>query len=238
MDQGTEKWLFTSRWLLWLAPAGLRGGLKTGGVPPKPPATIFLCGPQCSGTSDRCSGRCGVIFLRAVAAAVSSSTSLRRLRLGVAAQASGTSLSDVSAIPDVAASRITRRRATAISTFFLHAGVRLRDQRLSHAGVRLRDQRLSHAGERLRDQRLSVHQSSPACHGQTAGITFQLLPCKRWEGCRVWHGMLQCSSTVWQFRWPSEVLASETEPDKAWELASRKECGLVSRRSCSVPKFL
>ena len=28
----------------------------------------------------------------------------------------------------------------------------------------------------LRDQRLSQHQSSPACHGQTAGITFQLSP--------------------------------------------------------------
>ena len=25
---------------------------------------------------------------------------------------------------------------------------------------------------------------------------------KRWEGCRVRHGMLQCSSTVWQFQWP------------------------------------
>ena len=57
-----------------------------------------------------------------------------------------------------------------------HAGVRLRYQRLSHAGVRLRYQRLSHAGERLRDQRLSDHQKSPACHGQTAGITFQLSP--------------------------------------------------------------
>ena len=40
----------------------------------------------------------------------------------------------------------------------------------------LRNQRPSHAGERLRDQRLSRHQSSPACHGQTAGITFQLSP--------------------------------------------------------------
>ena len=28
MDQGTEKWLLTSRWMLWLAPAGLRGGIK------------------------------------------------------------------------------------------------------------------------------------------------------------------------------------------------------------------
>ena len=46
-------------------------------------------------------------FLRAVAAAVSSSTSLRRLRLRVAAQASKTPHCDVSAPPDVEASCIT-----------------------------------------------------------------------------------------------------------------------------------
>ena len=64
------------------AVAGARrtpGRLKTGGVPPKPPATIFLSlWPSVFWDFDRCSGRCGVIFLRAVAAAVSSSTSLRR----------------------------------------------------------------------------------------------------------------------------------------------------------------
>ena len=49
-------------------------------------------------------------------------------------------------------------------------------RRASHADERLRHQRLSHAGVRLRNQRLSDHQSSPACHGQTAGITFQLSP--------------------------------------------------------------
>ena len=123
MDHGTEKWLLTFRWMPWLAPAGLRGGLKLEAYRrSRQPQSFFLCGSRCSGTSDRCSGRCGVIFLRAVVAAVSSSTSLRRLRLGVAAQASGTSLSDVSAIPDVAASRITRRRATAISTLFYMQG--------------------------------------------------------------------------------------------------------------------
>ena len=53
--------------------------------------------------------------------------------------------------------------------FVLHAGERLRNQRHSHAGERLRYQRLSHERERLRDQRLSDNQSSPACHGQTAG---------------------------------------------------------------------
>ena len=62
-----------------------------------------------------------------------------------------------------------RRRAS-------HAEERLRHQRFLHAGERLRHQRLSHAGVRLRYQRLSDHQSTPACHGETAGITFQLSP--------------------------------------------------------------
>ena len=93
-DQGTEKWLLTFRWMLWLAPAGLRGGLKLEAYhQSRQPQSLFLCGPRCSGTSVRCSGRCGVIFLRAVAAAVSSSTSLRRLRLGLAARCRGTSFS-------------------------------------------------------------------------------------------------------------------------------------------------
>ena len=73
------------------AVAGARrtpGQLKTGAHKAASNKSLFLCGPRCSGT---CAGRCGVILLRAVAAAVSSSTSLRRLRLGVAAQASGTS---------------------------------------------------------------------------------------------------------------------------------------------------
>ena len=186
MDQGTEKWLLTFRWMLWLAPAGLRGGLKLEAYHQRrQPQTLFLCGPRCSGSSVLCirghasAGHLVVYFVTAqmvgdrrfrgatilgrrfstssanhpvsvlptgseprdgfsfrvvlglrivvqdVAASFSdalsrqpssSSTSLRRLWLGVAAQASGTSLSDVSAIPDVAASRITRRRATAKST--------------------------------------------------------------------------------------------------------------------------
>ena len=62
MDQGTEKWLLTSRWMLWLAPAGLRGGIKLEAYhQSRQPQPFFLCGPRCSGTSDRCSGRCGVI---------------------------------------------------------------------------------------------------------------------------------------------------------------------------------
>ena len=119
MDQGTEKWLLTSRWMLWLAPAGLWGGLKLEAyLQSCQPQSFFLCAPRCSGTSDRCTGRCGVIFLRAVAAAVSSSTSLRRLRLRVAAQASRTSHCDVSAPPDVEASCITscRGRRASLST--------------------------------------------------------------------------------------------------------------------------
>ena len=75
------------------------GRLKTGGVPPKSPATIFI--------SLSPSVFLGLqIVVQDVAASFSdalsrqpssSSSSLRRLWLGVAAQASGTSLSDVSA---------------------------------------------------------------------------------------------------------------------------------------------
>ena len=206
MDQGTEKWLLTFRWMLWLAPAGLRGGLKLEAYhQSRQPQSFFLCGPRCSGTSDRCSGRCGVIFLRAVAAAVSSSTSLRRLRLGVAAQASGTSLSDVSAIPDVAASRITRRRATAKSTLFTCRGAAAKSTPLPRTGAAARSTPLTRRGAAAISTPLTRRgaaarstplsdQTSPACHGQIAGITFQLLPCKRWEGCRVhtltWHAAM------------------------------------------------
>ena len=48
--------------MLWLAPAGLRGGLKLEAYhQSRQPQSFFLCGPRCSGTSDRCSGRCGVM---------------------------------------------------------------------------------------------------------------------------------------------------------------------------------
>ena len=60
--------------------------------------------------------RCGVVSDALSRQPSSSSTSFRRLWLGVEAQACGTSLSDIPAFPDVAASRITRRRATATST--------------------------------------------------------------------------------------------------------------------------
>ena len=66
--------------------------------------------------------RCGVVSDTLSRQPSSSSTSLRRLRLGVAAQASGASLSHVSSIPNVAASRISRRRATATSTLLTCRG--------------------------------------------------------------------------------------------------------------------
>ena len=70
--------------------------------------------------------RCGVVSDALSRQPSSSSTSLRRLRLGVAAQASGTSLSDISATPDVAASCFTRRRATATSTLLTCRGAAAR----------------------------------------------------------------------------------------------------------------
>ena len=90
-----------------IAVAGARrtpGRLKTGGVPPKPPATNLYF-----------SVALGVLGLRIVVQDVaasfsdalsrqpsSSSSSLRRLWLGVAAQASGTSLSGPAQTPNIA----------------------------------------------------------------------------------------------------------------------------------------
>ena len=77
------------------AVAGARrtpGRLKTGGVPPKPPAAILLSlWPSVFWDFGSLFRTFRGHFLRAVAAAVSSSTSLRRPRLCVAAQASRTS---------------------------------------------------------------------------------------------------------------------------------------------------
>ena len=79
--------------------------------------------------------RCGVVSDALSRQPSSSSKSLRRLRLGVAAQASGTSISDVSAFPDVAASRITRRRATAISTLLTSRGAAATSTPLTRRGA-------------------------------------------------------------------------------------------------------
>ena len=174
--------------MLWLAPAGLRGGLKLEAYhQSRQPQSIFLCGPQCSGTSDRCSGRCGVISHALSRQQELSSVSLRRLRLGVAAQASGTSPSDVSAIPDVAASRI---RATAMSTLFYmqeskceinasHTQGCVCDINASHTqgsgceiNASLSISRRQHVMARPRASRSSSHRD------------------ERCEGCRVLHGLL------------------------------------------------
>ena len=90
------------------AVAGARrtpGRHKTGGVPPKPPATLLLS------LSPLVFWDFGSLHQRrAVAAAVSSSTSRRRPWLRVAAQAAEHPIPDVPAAPDVEASRITSCR--------------------------------------------------------------------------------------------------------------------------------
>ena len=91
-DLGTERCLLTSRWMLWLAPAGLRGGLKLEAYhQSRQPQFFFLCGPRCFWDLGSWFRTFRGQFSRAVAAAVSSSTSPRRPRLCVAAQASRTS---------------------------------------------------------------------------------------------------------------------------------------------------
>ena len=82
-----------------------------------------------------CQRRCGVVSDALSRQPSSSSTSLRRLWLGVAAQACGTSLSDISAFPDVAASRITRRRATATSTLLTRRGASATSTPLTRRGA-------------------------------------------------------------------------------------------------------
>ena len=82
--------------------------------------------------------RCGVVSDALSRQPSSSSTSLRRLRLGVAAQASGTSLSDISATPDVAASCFTLRRATATSTLLACKGAAARSTPLTRRGAAAR----------------------------------------------------------------------------------------------------
>ena len=78
MDQGTERWLLTFRWMLWLAPAGLRGGLKLEAYhQSRQPQSFSLCGPRCFWDFGSWFRTFRGHFSRAVAAAVSSSTSLR-----------------------------------------------------------------------------------------------------------------------------------------------------------------
>ena len=79
--------------------------------------------------------RCGVIPYALSRQPYFTSSSLRRPRLGVTAQASGTSLSDISATPDVAASRISRRRATATSTLLTCRGAAATSTPLTRRGA-------------------------------------------------------------------------------------------------------
>ena len=115
-DLGTERCLLTSRWMLLLAPAGLRGGLKLEAYhQSRQPQSFFLCGPRCSGTSDRCSGRLGVISY-----ALLRQPYLRPHRCGDLGFVSrhkpaGHRIPDVLAAPDVVASCITSCRGRRVS---------------------------------------------------------------------------------------------------------------------------
>ena len=101
------------------AVAGARrtpGRLETGGVPSKPPATILLSVPSVFWDfGSLCQRRCGVISHALSRQPYFPSLSLRRLRLRVVAQASRTSHCDVSAPPDVEASRIASCRGRRVS---------------------------------------------------------------------------------------------------------------------------
>ena len=113
--------------------------------------------------------RCGVVSDALSRQPSSSSTSLRRLRLGVAAQACGTSLSDISASPDVAASCFTRRRATATSTLPTCRG----------AACEI------NASHTIRRRYLVMARPRASCSSSHRD--------ERREGCGVWHACLGTS---------------------------------------------
>ena len=110
--------------MLWLAPAGLRGGLKLEAYhQSRQPQSFFLCGPRCSGTSDRCSGRLGVI-----SHALLRQPYLRPHRCGDLGFVSRHKpaehrIPDVLAAPDVVASCITSRRGRRVSFSTRRCGV-------------------------------------------------------------------------------------------------------------------
>ena len=111
MDQGTEKWCCG-----WRPPDSRAAKKLEAYHQSRQPQSFFLCGLRCSGTSDRCSGRCGVIFLRAVAAAVSSSRRCGDFCL-------------------------VSRHKPAEHRFLMFPLFPTLRRRVSHAGVRLRNQR-------------------------------------------------------------------------------------------------
>ena len=212
MDQGTEKWLWTFRWMLWLAPAGTPGRLKTGGVPPKPPATIFLSlRPSVFWDFGSLFRTLRRHFLTRCFGSRFIVTSLRRLRLGVAAQASGTSLSDVSAIPDVAAPRITRRRATAKSTLFYMqgSGCEINASHKQGSGCEINASHTQGSGCEI-NASLSIRRRLHVMARPRASRSSSYRD-KRWEGVGFDMACCNVSSTVWQFQWPSEGLASKKE---------------------------
>ena len=102
--------------MLWLAPAGLRGGLKLEAYhQSRQPHTLSLSPSMFWDFGSLYRRRCGVISHALSRQPYFPSLSLRRLRLRVAAQASRTSRSDVSATPDVEASRVTSCRGRRVS---------------------------------------------------------------------------------------------------------------------------
>ena len=110
--------------MLWLAPAGLRGGLKLEAYhQSRQPQSFFLCGPRCSGTSDRCSVRLGVI-----SHALLRQPYLRLHRCGDLGFVSRHMpaehrIPDVLAAPDVVASCITSCRGRRVSFSTRRCGV-------------------------------------------------------------------------------------------------------------------
>ena len=107
-DLGTESCLLTSRWMLLLAPAGLRGGLKLEAYhQSRQPQSFFLCGPRCSGTSDRCSGRLGVISYALLRQPYIRPHRCCNLGFESRRKPTGHRIPDVLAAPDVEASCVT-----------------------------------------------------------------------------------------------------------------------------------
>ena len=110
--------------MLWLAPAGLWGGLKLEGYHlSRQPQSFFLCAPRCSVTSDRCLGRCGVISY-----ALLRQPYLRPHRCGDLGFVSRHKpaehrIPDVLAAPDVVASCITSCRGRRVSFSARRCGV-------------------------------------------------------------------------------------------------------------------
>ena len=110
--------------MLWLAPAGLRGGLKLEAYhQSRQPHTLSLSPSMLWDFGSLYRRRCGVISYALSRQPYFPSLSLRRLRLRVAAQASRTSRSDVSATTDVEASRITSCRGRRVLSAERRCGI-------------------------------------------------------------------------------------------------------------------